>query len=132
MVVNAILTNHTLGVTEGNVPYITMDFKYKDNQSGEQKILKTVPIFLVNGAVETLQQSRMAEALLYIFTVFDTNTWDFMINKVVRIEVVDNTITKIMHPIEDIFVTIVDINNSEPEEMDNNEMAETDSVEVVE
>ena len=132
MVVNAILTNHTLGVTEGNIPYITMDFKYKDNQSGEQKILNTVPIFLINGAVETLQQSRMAEAILYIFTVFDTLTWDSMINKVVRIDIENNTITKIMHPIDDISVTIVDINNTEPEVMDNNEMVETDSVEVME
>lgn len=132
MIVNAILTDHTFGITKGNVPYIIMDFKYRDEQSGEQKTLNTVPIFLVDGATETLQQSHMAEAILYIFIVFDALTWDSMIDKVVRIEVVDNTITKIMHPIDDIFVTIVDTNNSEPEVMNSNEMVETDSIEVME
>lgn len=107
MITNAVIVEHTLGVAQNNVPFVTFTLRY-NNAEKQPVAVQTLPIFLVDEKAETLQQSGMAETIVYLMMIAGVNAWERLDGQVVRIELNDEgKVTDIYHAVEDLRATII-------------------------
>lgn len=83
--INAIISNHYLGVNSNGIPFAQLNFVIKGNENEPMGRCSTSPIFLINQG-EDYKHSAAAAAICAILEIAGVDIWENLDGVAVQIE----------------------------------------------
>lgn len=99
--VNAIISNHYLGVNNNGIPFIQLNFVIKGSEDEPMGRCSTSPIFLINKG-EDYEHSAAAAAICAILEIVGVDIWENLDGVAVQVELDKaGTITKLANILDE-------------------------------